>query len=103
MPNFSRFGAIFVICSVVILLVIGMVTLLSPHSLSSIIGLSVDATATPRPPSPGQGRDLGTPLPVEAAATTTAAAILEIQPFASTPNTNGATSRTPATSKTVAP
>ena len=102
MPSVPRLGAIGLICVVVVLLSIGMAILLSPSGLAGVIGVSADPTAAPFSPSE-QTVGPGTPLAPEAEATATAAAILDLQPFASTPTPNSSAEGTPGTSQAEGP
>src|SRR5688500_12729897 len=72
MPSVPLFGAIGLICTVVVLLAIGIVTLLSPSGLPGVIGMGTEPTAASHSP-PQQTIDPGTPLAPEAQATATAA------------------------------
>src|SRR5262245_29001486 len=81
MPKLSRFMAVIGIGIVVVLIVLGMVALLNPRGLIDVISLGRVAVITPTPVSSNAPR--ATLAPPDASAT--AAAILELQPFANSP------------------
>ncbi|HEX9441035.1 MAG TPA: hypothetical protein VF909_15220, partial [Roseiflexaceae bacterium] len=78
-----RVGAILTILSVVVLMAICLVGLLKPNSLNGAGFLPSDPIAMPAQASSiDPNAPPGTPLPPEAQATATAAALVDIQPFA---------------------
>ena len=76
-----RLGAILTICSLVVLLAVCLVGLLKPNSLNAGF-LPSNPIILPAEAIPGDpNAPTSTPLPPEAQATATAAALLDVQPF----------------------